>query len=253
MCLAIGEESDEEQGEKFGFQAEVSKLLDIIINALYTNRNIFLREVISNASDALDKIRFLYLTAPKEPKNDAGEEPKMDIRIKIDKENRLLTIQDGGIGMTKDDLVNHLGSLGASGTKNFVEKLKESNDANFIGQFGVGFYSVFLVADEVKVSSKSDDSDTQWVWKSKADGEFYIYEDPRGNTLGRGTELELLVKKDAEEYLDTDKIKEIATKYSEFIQFPIFLRVRLLLLHRHLLRLRLLDVDRELDELRVLR
>merc|ERR1719183_2382089 len=148
MCLAIGEESEKDKGAPITFGAEVGKMLDILINSLYTNRNIFLREIISNASDALDKIRFLYLTAPKEPKNDAGEEPKMDIRIKVDKENRLLTVVDGGIGMTKEDLVNHLGSLGASGTKNFVEKLKESNDANFIGQFGVGFYSVFLVADE---------------------------------------------------------------------------------------------------------
>merc|ERR1719487_2753051 len=112
LSLAPSALGDENQGEKFGFQAEVSKLLDIIINALYTNRNIFLREVISNASDALDKIRFLYLTAPKEPKNDAGEEPKMDIRIKVDKDNRLLTISDGGIGMSKEDLVAHLGSLG---------------------------------------------------------------------------------------------------------------------------------------------
>jgi len=223
MCMPTG--LAEEQGEKYGFQAEVSKMLDIIINALYTNRNIFLREVISNASDALDKIRFLYLTNPKEPKSDAGVEPTMDIRIKVDKENRLLTIQDGGVGMTRDDLVKNLGSLGTSGTKNFVEKLKESNDANFIGQFGVGFYSVFLVADEVRVSSKNDDSDKQWVWKSKADGEFFIYEDPRGNSLGRGTELELTIKKDAEEYLESDKIQEIATKYSEFIQFPIYVQV----------------------------
>merc|ERR1719359_1545917 len=104
LCPGTTVADDAAQGEKFGFQAEVSKLLDIIINALYTNRNIFLREVISNASDALDKIRFLYLTSPKEPKNAAGEEPKMDIRIKVDKENRLLTIQDGGIGMTKEDL-----------------------------------------------------------------------------------------------------------------------------------------------------
>eukprot|EP00756_Hemistasia_phaeocysticola_P013159 Hpha_TRINITY_DN15254_c4_g1::TRINITY_DN15254_c4_g1_i1::g.65893::m.65893/K09487/HSP90B, TRA1; heat shock protein 90kDa beta len=222
-CMPTGL-AEEETGEKFGFQAEVSKMLDIIINALYTNRNIFLREVISNASDALDKIRFMYLTNPKEPKNDAGVEPTMDIRIRVDKENRLLTITDGGIGMTREDLVKNLGSLGTSGTKNFVEKLKESNDANFIGQFGVGFYSVFLVADEVKVSSKNDDSDKQWVWKSKADGEFFVYEDPRGNSLGRGSELELTIKKDAEEYLDPEKIQEIATKYSEFIQFPIYVQ-----------------------------
>ena len=213
---------EDHRGQKHGFQAEVSKMLDIIINALYTNRSIFLREVISNASDALDKIRFLYLTNPKAPKNKDGEEPKMDIRIRVDKENKVLTIADGGIGMTHDDLVNHLGSLGSSGTKNFVEKMKESNDANLIGQFGVGFYSVFLIADEVRVASKSDDSDKQWVWSSKADGDFYIYEDPRGNTLGRGTEIQFDIKQDAEEYLETDKLKEIATKYSEFIQFPIY-------------------------------
>ena len=211
-------------GEKHGFQAEVSKMLDIIINALYTNRNIFLREVISNASDALDKIRFLYLTNPKTPKNKDGEEPKLDIRIKVDKENGVLSIADGGVGMTHDELVNHLGSLGSSGTKNFVEKMKEAGDSNLIGQFGVGFYSVFLVADEVRVSSKNDADDKQWVWRSKADGEFYIYEDPRGNTLGRGTEIEFDIKKDAEEYLETDKLIEIVKKYSEFIQFPIYVQ-----------------------------
>eukprot|EP01059_Diplonema_ambulator_P002977 TRINITY_DN1261_c0_g1_i1.p1 TRINITY_DN1261_c0_g1~~TRINITY_DN1261_c0_g1_i1.p1 ORF type:complete len:765 (+),score=476.49 TRINITY_DN1261_c0_g1_i1:37-2331(+) len=224
VTIGLAAGSEDVAGEKHGFQAEVSKMLDIIINALYTNRNIFLRELISNASDALDKIRVLYLTDPKTPMNKDGEAPKMDIRIKVDKENRLLTIQDGGIGMSKADLINHLGSLGSSGTKNFVEKMKETTDANLIGQFGVGFYSVFLVADEVRVASKNDESETQWVWRSKADGEFFIYEDPRGNTLGRGTEIEIEVKKDAEEFLDTAKIKEIATKYSEFIQFPIFVQ-----------------------------
>jgi len=215
----------EEVGEKHGFQAEVSKMLDIIINALYTNRDIFLREVISNASDALDKIRFLYLTEPRAPKNKDGEEPKMDIRIKLDKENRILTVSDGGVGMTKGELVAHLGSLGSSGTKDFAEKMQESSDAGMIGQFGVGFYSVFLVADEVRVATKSDDSDTQWVWKSKADGDYYVYEDPRGDTLGRGTEIQFEIKKDAEEYLDESKLREIAQRYSEFIQFPIYLQV----------------------------
>jgi len=208
-------------------KAEVSKMLDIIINSLYTNRNIFLREVISNASDALDKIRFLYLTDAKEPKTDAGEDPKMDIRIRVDKENRVLYIQDGGVGMTSENLEKYLGMLGFSGTKNFIEKMEEtqSKDASFIGQFGVGFYSVFLVAENVKVASKCDGSDKQWVWESKADGNYFLYEDPRGNTLGRGTEIALELKKDADEYLDIEKLKEIATKYSEFIHFPIYVQV----------------------------
>ncbi|KAJ9457933.1 Endoplasmin-like protein [Diplonema papillatum] len=229
VALCNGEEAaaadEKPQGEKHGFQAEVSKMLDIIINSLYTNRNVFLREVISNASDALDKIRFLYLTNPKTPVSKDGTAPTMDVRIKVDKEARTLTITDGGIGMSKEDMIKHLGSLGSSDTKAFAEKLKGASEESLIGQFGVGFYSVFLVADEVKVSSKNDESETQWVWKSKADGEFFVYEDPRGNSLGRGTEIELTLKKDAEEYLETEQLITIATKYSEFIQFPIYIQI----------------------------
>lgn len=220
----IGEETGAAKGAPVTFNADVAKMLDILINSLYTNRNIFLREIISNASDALDKIRFLYLTAQKNPKNDAGEEPTMDIRIRVDREKRHFVMRDGGVGMTKDDLVNHLGSLGTSGTKKFLESFKDNGDNNFIGQFGVGFYSVFLVADRVMVASKHDDSDKQWVWESVGDGTFFIYEDERGNTLGRGTELTLEMKKDADEYIESEKIKETIHRYSEFIHFPIYIQ-----------------------------
>jgi HSP90 family molecular chaperone len=224
LALAIvGEESILDKGSPVAFQAEVSKMLDILINSLYTNRSIFLRELISNASDALDKIRFLYLTNPRDPKSSLGEAPTMDIRIFIDSENRQIVMRDGGIGMTKEELASNLGSLGSSGTKRFLEKIKESNDANLIGQFGVGFYSVFLVADRVRVASKHDDSEKQWVWESTGDGTYFLYEDERGNTLGRGTELTIELKKDADEYLEVDKLKETIHKYSEFIHFPIFL------------------------------
>jgi len=225
-CLTfaiIGEEAATTKGAPQTFQAEVTKMLDILINSLYTTRAIFLREIISNASDALDKIRFQYLTEPKDPKNDAGEAPTMDIRIRVDKDKRTLYMRDGGIGMTKEEMAANLGSLGSSGTKRFLEKMKESNDANFIGQFGVGFYSVFLVSQRVRVASKSDLSDKQWVWESTGDGTYFLYEDSRGNTLGRGSELELELKDDADEFLENEKIKETIHRYSEFIHFPIFL------------------------------
>jgi HSP90 family molecular chaperone len=221
----VGEETATSKGTPVSFGVEVAKMLDILINSLYTNRDIFLREIISNASDALDKIRFLYLTKPQSPKNDAGEEPTMDIRIRVDRDKRQFIMEDGGIGMTRDDMVNNLGSLGSSGTKKFLESLKDGSDNNFIGQFGVGFYSVFLVADRVLVASKHDDSPKQLVWESTGDGTFYLYDDERGNTLGRGTELTLELKKDADGYLEHDKIKEIVHRYSEFIHFPIYLQV----------------------------
>ena len=224
LAVAImGEEEATNRGAPQTFQAEVTKMLDILINSLYTTRAIFLREIISNASDALDKIRFNYLTEPKDPKSEQGEAPTMDIRISVDKDRRTITMRDGGVGMTKEELAANLGSLGSSGTKGFLEKLKESNDANLIGQFGVGFYSVFLVSTKVHVASKSDHSDKQWVWESTGDGQFFLYEDERGNTLGRGTELELELKDDADEFLDNDKIKETIHRYSEFIHFPIYI------------------------------
>jgi len=145
----------------------------------------------------------------------------MEIRIKVDPEQRQFIITDGGIGMTKEDMVNMLGSLGSSGTKKFQESMANQTDTNLIGQFGIGFYSAFLIGSRAKVASKHDDSEKQWVWESTGDGKYYIYEDTRGNTLGRGTEVTLEVKKDADEYLSADKITDIVKRYSGYIHYPI--------------------------------
>ncbi|VFQ63195.1 unnamed protein product [Cuscuta campestris] len=206
--------------EKFEFQAEVSRLMDILINSLYSNKDIFLRELISNASDALDKIRFLSLT-DKEVLGE-GDDAKLEIQIKLDKEKKILSIRDRGIGMTKEDLIKNLGTIAKSGTSAFVEKMQKSGDLNLIGQFGVGFYSVYLVADYVEVISKHND-DKQYVWESKADGAFAISEDEWNEPLGRGTEIRLHLRDEAGEYLEQSKLKDLVKKYSEFINFPISL------------------------------
>ncbi|XP_059278966.1 endoplasmin homolog [Lycium ferocissimum] len=204
--------------EKFEFQAEVSRLMDILINSLYSNKDIFLRELISNASDALDKIRFLALT-DKEVLGE-GDNTNLEIQITLDKEKKILSIRDRGVGMTKEDLRKNLGTIAKSGTSAFVEKMQTSGDLNLIGQFGVGFYSVYLVADYVEVISKHND-DKQYVWESKADGAFAISEDTWNEPLGRGTEIRLHLRDEAGEYLDEFKLKELVKKYSEFINFPI--------------------------------
>lgn len=204
--------------ESFEFQAEVSRLMDIIINSLYKNRDVFLRELISNASDALDKLRFLAVSN----KELMEDNKSMDIKISFNEELKTLTIKDSGIGMTRTELVNNLGTLAKSGTKKFMDALGEGADMGLIGQFGVGFYSVYLVADKVRVITKNPE-DVQYIWESTAESSFTVATDPRGNTLGRGTEITMFLKEDAFEYLSQGRIEEIVKKHSEFITFPISL------------------------------
>ena len=212
----------ESAGETFEFQAEVSRILDIVVNSLYQNKDVFLRELISNASDALDKIRFLSITKPEL----LEDKTELEIRVAYDAEARTLTITDSGIGMTKEDLVSSLGTVARSGTTKFMDQLQEgAADISQIGMFGVGFYSSFLVADEVTVATKHPKSDVQYVWSSKNGEDSYtIGEDSRGNSLGRGTEITLKLKDDAEEYADFSKLSEMVHHYSEFVTHPIFVR-----------------------------
>jgi heat shock protein beta len=208
--------------EKHEFQAEVSRLMDIIINSLYTDRAVFLRELISNAADALEKTRFLSV----QDESFLGDIKDLEIKIEYDQEAKTLSLTDTGVGMGKADLINNLGTVAKSGTTNFLEAMAEGGDANLIGQFGVGFYSAFLVADKVTVTSKSNDDDTQHVWESTADASFSIVEDPRGNTLGRGSRITLHLKEDALDYLNEAKLKEVTGKFSQFIQYPIYVKVK---------------------------
>ena len=205
--------------EKYNFNVEVTRMMDIIINSLYTNKEVFIRELISNASDACDKARFLAVQDP----NYLGENKDLKIIVETDKDAKTFSIIDTGVGMTKNDMVKNLGTIAKSGTTSFIEAISKGN-LNLIGQFGVGFYSTYLVSNKVVVTSKGAD-DSQHVWVSTAGSSFTISKDPRGDTLGRGTKITLYLKEDSLEFMQDDTIKKNIKKYSEFIDYPIYMKI----------------------------
>ncbi|XP_004514756.1 heat shock protein 90-5, chloroplastic [Cicer arietinum] len=218
-------DKEEATGEKFEYQAEVSRLMDLIVHSLYSHKEVFLRELVSNASDALDKLRFLSVTEP----SLLGESGELEIRITTDPDNGTITITDTGIGMTKEELVDCLGTIAQSGTSKFLKALKENKDLGadngLIGQFGVGFYSAFLVADRVVVSTKSPRSDKQFVWEALADSSSYVIReetDPE-KLLRRGTQITLHLRPDDKyEFSEPTKIQGLVKNYSQFVSFPIY-------------------------------
>ena len=207
------------KSETHEFQAEVSKLLDLMINSLYKDKDIFLRELIANASDACDKLRYAAITEPAL----LADDPDLKVTLSVDKESRTLTIQDNGIGMNHDDLVQNLGTIARSGTEAFLKQMKESKDeaaadTNLIGQFGVGFYSSFMVASKVEVFTRCAGEDTGWHWESKGRGKFSIL---RHDSAARGARIVLHLRKAEADFLDPLRIRHIVSTYSDHIALPI--------------------------------
>ena len=207
------------QKETLNFQAEAKQLLHLMVHSLYSNKEIAIRELVSNASDAADKLRFQALDNSKLYENDS----ELKIRIDYDKKNRTITISDNGIGMNREDIVNNIGTIARSGTKEFLSKLSgdQAKDANLIGQFGVGFYSSFIIADKVTLETRKAGSKEAFRWSSKGDGEFTIESIDK---KVRGTDIILTLKKDEDEFLDDWRLKEIIKKYSDHITLPIIMK-----------------------------
>lgn len=208
----------EKQAKKHIFQAEVSKLLDLVANSLYSEREIFLRELISNSADACEKLRYQSLSK----KNILGDDTELKINVRVSKKNKFIEVQDNGIGMTEKELIENLGTIARSGTSKFMEamKSKKETDVSAIGQFGVGFYSSYMVADTVKVTSKSIEDKNSYLWKSNGKENYSI---ESNKSEKRGTTIKLHIKKDASEFLDSFRLRSVITKYSNYIPFPIIL------------------------------